>query len=149
MTSFILARAVCGLGAGGVLTLGTIMISDLVPIERRGVFQSWINVSFGTGSMSGAALGGVLADYLGWRWEFGVQVPLLLVGLTVSLLTVPADLGFLMDQNGDGGETIKGKGSRTRKKGFREARRNFDFRGSVLMSSGVTFLILGLVSRLS
>lgn len=33
MTSFILARALCGLGAGGMMTLGSIIISDLVPIE--------------------------------------------------------------------------------------------------------------------
>lgn len=33
MMSFILARAACGLGAGGVLGMGSIIISDLVPIE--------------------------------------------------------------------------------------------------------------------
>jgi len=33
MTSFILARAVCGLGAGGMMALSSIIISDLVPIE--------------------------------------------------------------------------------------------------------------------
>jgi hypothetical protein len=33
MTSFIIARAVCGFGAGGMMTLGSIIISDLVPIE--------------------------------------------------------------------------------------------------------------------
>ena len=33
MTSFIIARAVCGLGAGGMMSLGSIMVSDLVPIE--------------------------------------------------------------------------------------------------------------------
>lgn len=31
--SFILARAVCGLGAGGIMTVGSIITSDLVPIE--------------------------------------------------------------------------------------------------------------------
>ena len=36
MASFIAARAVCGIGAGGVMTLGSIIVSDLVPIERRG-----------------------------------------------------------------------------------------------------------------
>jgi hypothetical protein len=36
MASFIAGRAVCGLGAGGVMTLGSIIVSDLVPIERRG-----------------------------------------------------------------------------------------------------------------
>lgn len=33
MGSFILARAACGLGAGGMMAVGTIIISDLVPIE--------------------------------------------------------------------------------------------------------------------
>lgn len=33
MTSFILARAVCGLGAGGMLSMGSIVISDMVNIE--------------------------------------------------------------------------------------------------------------------
>jgi MFS family permease len=33
MTSFIFARAVCGLGAGGMMTLGSIILSDMVPIE--------------------------------------------------------------------------------------------------------------------
>jgi MFS family permease len=33
VTSFILARAVCGLGAGGMMTMGSIIVSDIVPIE--------------------------------------------------------------------------------------------------------------------
>ncbi|CRK33724.1 hypothetical protein BN1723_018527, partial [Verticillium longisporum] len=32
MTSFIFARAACGLGAGGMMTLGSIIISDMVTI---------------------------------------------------------------------------------------------------------------------
>jgi len=33
MASFIIARAVCGVGAGGMMTISSIIISDLVPIE--------------------------------------------------------------------------------------------------------------------
>ena len=33
MTSLIIARAFCGLGAGGMMTMGSIIVSDLVPIE--------------------------------------------------------------------------------------------------------------------
>ena len=33
MASFIAARALCGFGAGGMMAVGTIIISDLVPIE--------------------------------------------------------------------------------------------------------------------
>ncbi|KAL2158603.1 hypothetical protein VTH06DRAFT_4085 [Thermothelomyces fergusii] len=128
MTSFILARALCGLGAGGVMTLGSIIVSDVVPIEIRGAFQSYINITYGLASMSGAALGGAMADYLGWRWEFGVQVPVILLCLIVAVLVVPSDLGL-------GGRE---------KQTLREAMRTFDFKGSVLLSSSVTFLILGL-----
>lgn len=73
MTSFILARALCGFGAGGMLTMGSIITSDMVPIEIRGIYQSYINIFFGLGAALGAATGGAMADNLGWRWEFGVQ----------------------------------------------------------------------------
>ncbi|KAK3353510.1 major facilitator superfamily transporter [Lasiosphaeria hispida] len=128
MTSFILARAACGLGAGGMMTLGSIIISDLVPIEIRGAYQSYINITFGVGAMLGAGLGGMMADYLGWRWEFGVQVPILVASLAIAVVTIPHDLG------------LHGR----EKQPLREAMKTFDFKGSVLMSTSVTFLILGL-----
>lgn len=62
MTSFILARAVCGLGAGGMMSMGAIITSDLVPIEIRGAYQSYINIVYGAGSALGAATGGAIAD---------------------------------------------------------------------------------------
>lgn len=73
MTSFIMARALCGLGAGASMTMSSIITSDLVPIEIRGVYQSYINIVYGLGSALGVAAGGAMADTLGWRWEFGVQ----------------------------------------------------------------------------
>ncbi|EDN92392.1 hypothetical protein SS1G_08255 [Sclerotinia sclerotiorum 1980 UF-70] len=49
---------------------------------------------FGLGAASGAALGDVIADYLGWRWKFDVQVPGLIFWLIVSCLGFPFDLGL-------------------------------------------------------
>lgn len=111
------------------------MCSDEVADRRRirGSFQAYINVVYGVGAMLGAALGGAMADYLGWRWEFGVQVPLIVVCLVVAVIVVPGDLG------------LHGKEKQT----LREAMRTFDLKGSILMSSSVTCLILGLVSRLA
>jgi MFS family permease len=71
--SFIAARDVCGFGAGGAMAIGAIINSDLVPIHIRGSYQSILNLAFGIGSSLGAATGGLLADILGWRWEFGIQ----------------------------------------------------------------------------
>lgn len=67
MLSLIFARALCGLGAGGMMTMASILMSDLVPIEIRGTYQSFINILFGIGATAGAATGGAIADTLGWR----------------------------------------------------------------------------------
>ena len=73
--------------------------------------------------------GGVLADTLGWRWEFGVQVPVVAACLVVGVFVIPDDLG------------LAGR----KRKTVREAMRTFDVRGSVLLLGVVTCLILGLV----
>jgi hypothetical protein len=130
MISFIIARAVCGLGAGGMMTMGSIITSDLVPIEIRGAYQSYINIIFGVGSALGAALGGAIADHLGWRWEFGIQIPALVACLLIACFTVPRNLGLA-----DG----------VQKKSLWDAMKVFDYRGSILLTLSITFLILGLV----
>ncbi|KIN00412.1 hypothetical protein OIDMADRAFT_55005 [Oidiodendron maius Zn] len=129
MTSFIAARALCGLGAGGMVSLGSIITSDLVPIEIRGAYQSYMNAVYGAGAALGAALGGAIADSLGWRWEFGVQVPLLAIALVMACFTTPQRLGL---QEGAQQKTVM------------EAMKLFDFKGSVLLTSSITFFILGI-----
>lgn len=99
-------------------------------IRIRGAYQSYLNITFGIGSMLGAALGGAMADHLGWRWEFGLQVPFILACLILATYAVPYDLGIYD----------------SKKEGFFEAMRAFDYKGSLLMAVSVTFLILGLVS---
>jgi len=42
--SFIAARAACGLGAGGVISMAAILTSDVVKIEYRGIYQSYFNM---------------------------------------------------------------------------------------------------------
>ncbi|KAI1625096.1 major facilitator superfamily domain-containing protein [Exophiala viscosa] len=128
--SFIAARAVCGLGAGGVLSMSLIIISDLVRIEYRGVFQSHINLAFGLGSASGAALGGWLCDGLGWRWAFGIQVPFIGLCFVLAAIFTPSELGpMLINASADGAWI---------------ALRSFDYLGSASLVITVTSLILAL-----
>jgi MFS family permease len=49
-------------------TVVSILLSDIIPLRDRGVWQGVINIIYATGSGIGAPLGGVLADYIGWRW---------------------------------------------------------------------------------
>lgn len=128
--SFIAARAVCGLGAGGTMSLSLIIISDLVHIEHRGVFQSHINLAFGLGSASGAALGGWLCDSLGWRSAFGIQIPLIAVCFIMAFMFTPSHLGPMLVTTTEGGAW--------------EAMKSFDYLGSVSLSLTVTSLIFAL-----
>ncbi|KAF2103205.1 putative transporter [Rhizodiscina lignyota] len=128
--SFIAARAVCGLGAGGVMAMGTIMINDLVPIEIRGTFQAYINIFFGLGSASGAAFGGVLCDLLGWRGAFAIQLPPIVILLVIAVFTTPSGLGPNLAKTSD--------------KPVWRILRSFDWAGSFFLTAFVGSLILGL-----
>lgn len=72
--SLIAARAVCGLGAAGVMAMGAILVNDLVPIEIRGTYQSYINIFYGAGSACGAAFGGVLCETIVGHFFYSMMV---------------------------------------------------------------------------
>ncbi|OAX79716.1 hypothetical protein ACJ72_05963 [Emergomyces africanus] len=57
-----LMRAVTGLGGGGLVTMATIINSDMIPFKERGMYQAVQNVLNGFGSICGASLGGSIAD---------------------------------------------------------------------------------------
>ncbi|OAL19565.1 hypothetical protein AYO22_09727 [Fonsecaea multimorphosa] len=128
--SFIAARAACGLGAGGAMSMGLIIVSDLVRIEHRGVFQSHINLVFGLGSACGAALGGWLCDSLGWRWAFGVQVPVVCLCFLLGVCFMPSIDGPRLRCAENRGKWL--------------ALKTFDWSGSASLITAITSLILAL-----
>lgn len=68
MPELIAARAFAGIGGGGMSTVVSILLSDIIPLRERGKWQGYINIIYATGASSGAPLGGLLADSIGWRW---------------------------------------------------------------------------------
>ncbi|EED16301.1 EF hand domain protein [Talaromyces stipitatus ATCC 10500] len=91
INQLIAARVYQGIGGGGMTTVVSILISDLVPLRDRGLWQGIINIIYATGSGIGGPLGGILADYIGWRWAFIAQAPMCLLAflLVTFLLHVP------------------------------------------------------------
>lgn len=79
MWFLIAARAIAGIGGGGLTSVGSTIMSDLVPISYRGIFQGYGNIMFGLGSGLGAPIGGIINVHLGWRWAFYLQIPLLVL----------------------------------------------------------------------
>ena len=76
MVQLCVSRAVAGIGGGGMNSIVSILMSDIVPLRDRGVYQGYINIVYAAGTSTGAPLGGLLADSVGWRWSFMAQVPL-------------------------------------------------------------------------
>ena len=72
-------------------------------------------------------MGGLMAEALGWRWEFGVQVPALVLCCIVAILAIPNNLG-----KQDNGKT------------WVDSMREFDAAGSVLLSGSLTLFTLAL-----
>ncbi|KAI6772201.1 hypothetical protein HG530_003159 [Fusarium avenaceum] len=79
MAQLCIARAVAGIGGGAMNSLVAILLSDLVPLKDRGVWQGKVSILYFAGTATGAPLGGLMADSVGWRWSFLGQVPLCFV----------------------------------------------------------------------
>ncbi|SGZ51629.1 CIC11C00000003135 [Sungouiella intermedia] len=75
----VVGRFVTGIGGSGLTTLGTITMSDLIPLRERGLYQGLANIFFGLGAASGGIIGGLVSDALGWRYVFIIQVPLAVI----------------------------------------------------------------------
>ncbi len=83
-------RAAQGIGAGGVMTLATASVADLVSPRERGRYQGYIQLTFLLASLVGPLLGGLFVDQLSWRWAFYVNVPIGFVALGLLGVNLPA-----------------------------------------------------------
>lgn len=75
MTQLILFRALQGLGAGSLITLGMTLAGDLYGLERRAKMQGYFSGVWGLASLVGPPLGGLLSDHVSWRWVFYINLP--------------------------------------------------------------------------
>ena len=119
MVSLILFRAVQGLGAGAVQPMALTIAGDVYTLEERGKVQGYLASVWGVSAIVGPAVGGVFAEYVGWRWIFFVNVPLCLIAATMLIRTFHEKVN-----------------RRTH---------NLDLAGAVLLTAGCSLLILGLL----
>ncbi|TPX73260.1 hypothetical protein CcCBS67573_g05478 [Chytriomyces confervae] len=88
MSILIGARAVQGLGGGGIFTLAIIIIAEIVPTRKRSIYLGLMTAVFGFSSVIGPLVGGALSDHVSWRWCFLINIP-------IGLLTIIAVMVFL------------------------------------------------------
>ena len=120
MTQLIFARALQGIGAGGIMPLAFILIGEMFTLEQRAKMQGLFSGVWGVSSIIGPLLGGFLVDQLSWRWIFYINV---FPGLLAAALVASA----WRDQAGS------------------HERPAIDYAGAGLLTVSVVMLLLGLM----
>jgi EmrB/QacA subfamily drug resistance transporter len=110
-------RVLQGLGTGGLMALVQIVMADIISPRDRGRYMGVLGAIMSVGTIGGPLLGGVITDALNWRWNFYVGVPIAAVALVVIQKTL------ILPERPKRAVSI-------------------DYLGAVLISSGVSLLLI-------
>ena len=89
MTWLIIFRGVQGLGGGIITTSVFTIVADLFPPHKRGKYMGIVTSVFALSSIIGPLLGGLITDYLSWRWVFYVNVPISIIAIALVVPFMP------------------------------------------------------------
>src|SRR3954453_18361690 len=119
MPTQIIARAVQGIGAGAVLPMTITIVGDLYSVQERARVQGYVASVWGASAVIGPTLGGLFSEYLSWRWIFFINLPL------------GAIAAYMFARNFS--EQVVRR------------RHRIDYRGTALLTSGLSLVIFGLL----
>jgi EmrB/QacA subfamily drug resistance transporter len=120
MEQLIAFRALQGLGAGSLISIGMTIVGDLYGVERRAKMQGYFSSVWGVASLVGPLVGGLLTDRVSWRWVFYINLPF-------GLLAAAAIAIGLRDEARD------------------RPRASFDLLGMAVFAAAISALLVGLV----
>lgn len=84
MLFLIIARAIAGIGNGGMVSLPYIIYAQLYKNPRKRMRTlGFVSASFATATIIGPLLGGYIVDTFSWHWIFYINVP---IGLLSAVL---------------------------------------------------------------
>jgi EmrB/QacA subfamily drug resistance transporter len=118
MAQLVGARALQGVGGGGLMAMAFVIVGDVVPPRERGRYVGFFTSVFALASVAGPLLGGFFVEHLTWRWIFFINVPLGIVALVVT--------------------------SRALRLPFARQQRAIDWWGAAMLVGSVSTLVLGL-----
>jgi EmrB/QacA subfamily drug resistance transporter len=88
MEQLILFRAIQGIGAGALIPVTFTIIGDLYKFEERAKIQGLISAMWGVAGILGPISGGLLVDYVSWRWIFYFNLPFGVISCVLILVSL-------------------------------------------------------------
>ncbi|WP_282802319.1 DHA2 family efflux MFS transporter permease subunit [Secundilactobacillus kimchicus] len=85
----IIARIFQGFAAGLILPLLFTMLVDSVGPDKMGRIMAIVGVPLTIGPMVGPIIGGLLVQYLSWRWIFYINLPIAILSIILLIQFVP------------------------------------------------------------
>ena len=119
MTQLILFRIVQGLGAGAVFPVTLTIVGDQFSLEQRARIVGLFSATWGVAGIVGPLVGGLIADHLSWRWIFLLNLPVGAVALVMLWTQLREQVA--------------------------RRRRRIDYSGALLLTGGLTALMVGLL----
>jgi DHA2 family multidrug resistance protein len=84
----ILARALQGMGGGGLIPVSQAVMLETFPEEERGMAMAIYSMAIVVAPTVGPVLGGWLTDEYGWPWIFYVNVPVGILGIFMATVVL-------------------------------------------------------------
>lgn len=81
----LIGRAIQSIGAATMLPAAMLISLNLCSNEERAKVVAILGVTQALGSAMGPVVGGIISQYFGWHWVFLINVPLVIILLTITL----------------------------------------------------------------
>lgn len=85
----VLARVLQGMGGAMMVPIGRLVLLRTVAKSELVAAMAWLAVPAMVGPVIGPPLGGLIVSYSSWRWIFGINVPIGLIGIAAVSLFIP------------------------------------------------------------
>ncbi|CAD6444410.1 bbd831c8-eca6-4706-a2cd-64588a809f31 [Sclerotinia trifoliorum] len=132
LKTFLVGRAISGIGGAGIMTISLILILELTSKKRRGIFIGLANSGFTLGVSLGAVVWGALLPVVGWRALFLFQSPLAVLSGIGIYFSIPKS--FTSGHKTADGESITSKLAK------------IDYLGSLFLITTIILFLYGLSS---
>lgn len=139
-------RFVQGFSAGLITPLLTTLLVDIAGAESMGRIMAIVGLPIMLGPIFGPVVGGLIVQYLSWRWIFFVNVPIVIIATALIWLKLPATSPKNPNAKFDWlGVTLLASGSAAIIYGIVKASAKANFGNSITLtyvSAGVALLII-------